>query len=145
MRGVIEQQHTADAEVFVLSADPLAPRRARQLVRAICREHDWARVRAEDAALVVGGLVAIAVRRSRSPLTLRLTATDTALAAHVNSPVADATGDVDGYDRAVWDTARRLSTAWGYSVTDAGRDLWADFRVRDGNPAQQSTRSESQS
>ena len=70
MRGVIDQQHTADAEVFVLSADPLT---------------------------------AIAVRRSRVPLTLRLT------------------------------------------VTDAARDLWADFRVHDGNPAQQSTRSESQS
>lgn len=129
MRGVIERLHTADAEEYVLSADVLAPRRARQLVRAICREHDWMRSRAEDAALVVGGLVAIAVRRSRTPVTLHLTATDNGLAAHVNAPVNASASPVTGHDRAVWDTARRLSSSWGYSVTDTQRDLWADFRL----------------
>lgn len=110
-----------------LRPNSLAPRKAREVVRAVCVAADVPRSAGENAAAVTGALVTDLLRVTAGLVTLRVSAEPDAV--HVLL-----TGTAPNPRRAAvsvgalrcWDVVRHLSSSYGYRCTGAARELWSD-------------------
>lgn len=120
----------ADAARYLVQPHVLAPRRVRKIVREAC---DGVivpdRIR-EDAALVAGELVTSCLRQTHAPLRLEVAAQPSQITIRVHDDARNGPGESSspGTQRS-WGVVRRISSSFGWSCNEGGRELWALLRV----------------
>jgi hypothetical protein len=117
-----------------LPRGPQTPSTARRVVRNFCTHDDAAFDHIDDAARIAGELAFISARQSRAPaISLVLERTQQRFvvrvvdqATHISSMRMRNSASAERS----WAVVRDHASAWGVSVTESGRELWAALEPR---------------
>lgn len=120
----------SNPQTFVLRFGALAPRLARERVRAMCHHADTPGRLSDNAALVAGELVTTSLREGTGPVRVKVRADHRTVVIRVTGRGSSRVGAVNspGALRR-WEIVRRLSRSYGYRSVDGGREVWAMLRI----------------
>ncbi len=109
---------------------PSAPRLARNLVRDLCSRSQLPGYLVDNAVLVTSELVTRTVLHARKGVDVSVELNDNSVTVRVHDETVMPPllgGDwVSGPSKAI---IQRLSTSWGYTCGDTGRDIWASVGI----------------
>lgn len=115
----------------MLRPTSLAPRKAREVVRAVCEAAGVPLSASENAALITGVLVIDTLRATAGLVTLRVSAEPDAV--HIllsGSATNSRSAAVSVGALRCWDVARHLSSSYGYRCAGPARELWSTVSTR---------------
>ena len=117
-----------------LPRGPNTPSAARRVVRNFCTDGGTTFEHIDDAARIAGELAFISARQSRAPaISLVLERTQQRFVVRVVDHATHISGMRVGKSASAersWAVVRDHASAWGVSVTESGRELWAALEPR---------------